>query len=1629
MATTFVEYTGDGNATKQFTFPSLQESDVKVRVDGVLKTTSTHYNITGYTTTGGGNVVFTSGNIPSSPANIRIYRDTNVDTAKATYTAGSSVKAADLNNNNTQLLYRSQEEQIPNLIHSYDIDASAIETSNIKNDSITSDKIADDQINSEHYVAGSIDLEHMSANSVDSDQYVDGSIDGVHIANDQIDSQHYAAGSIDLEHMSANSVDSDQYVDGSIDRVHISADAIDGTKIADDSINSEHYVDGSVDTQHIANLNVTTAKIDNSAVTTAKILDLNVTRGKLEADIIDSSKLADNSVNSEHYVDGSIDHVHLANDIIDGDNIQDDVVNSEHIAAGALDNEHYAAGSITSDKLNGATVITAAEQGSATTNDTSFLTSAAADARFFNISSGDTIKDGQTFPDNDTTIATTAAINDRIIDIVNDVGGFDIIESEQHFPNTNPQGQAGSAAVLSIKAASTALTPSGTTLTISNGNLANNANITITGVTSTIPSGFGFIVESTATLHTYTFHRLVPKATEVTTVAGISSNITTVATNIADVNAVAADASDIGIVAADGTDIGLVAGSISNVNTTAGSIGNVNTTAGSIANVNTVAGSIGNVNTTATNIASVNNASANINSINNFGDQYQVAANNPSTDGGGNSLAAGDLYFNTSANSLKVYTGNAWVDGVTATGNFATTTGNTFTGDNRYNDNVKALFGTGSDLEIYHNGNDSVIDDVGTGDLKIRNSGANKLTVNGAGIIVGGNITVSGTVDGRDVAADGVSLDSIEQGNIETNVTNGNIKLIPDGTGVVEVKGAGGADGTLQLNCSANSHGIKLKSPPHSAAASYTLTFPNTDGNNHQLLKTDGSGQLSWTTISDSNVSSSAAIAGTKISPDFGSQNIETTGYIEITSTVPSLFLMDSNNNPDYVVRNLNGSFSIRDYTSSADRFTISSGGQANVYNNLNVENTNPKIFLTDTDNNSDFHIANTNGTLIFYDETNSANRFLIHSSGTGTFNGNLNVDAGLDVTGNITVTGTVDGVDLQTLNTAVSANTAKVTNATHTGDVTGATSLTIANNAVTTAKIADEAVTLAKLPHGTSSNDGKFLRANNGADPTFETVDLSAYAPLTGASFTGTINAFGGILLGSNDTIKFDSDDQDTNHISFKGPTSLSSTVTYTLPEDGSNGQFLKTNGSGVLSFDTVNTDLVSDTSPQLGGTLDGNGNTANFTGNTTSLGLPRGTTAQQPSASSTEGHIRYDNDDNVVYYSNGTSWIKIAAVTPSLSSVSGNIYLTQATTLTLTGENFLTANLIVNFSQSSDNINVDVTVTPSSQTSATVAVPASVYNNVSAGNAVTIKVTNSDQIQSNGVNKTASALPSGGTITNSGSYRIHTFTSSGTFTNPLSSLPVDFLVIAGGAGGSASFGGGGGAGGYRTSVGTSGGNSSSESSITIGANSSTTITVGGGGAGGAGSVSVQPRGGNGSDSSIGSTIVSTGGGTGGSYRSYTTYSAGVSGGSGGGGGSSEVQTSHSGGSGTSGQGTAGGYGLGRQGYLAGGGGGAGGGGNNAVANSTAGNGGSGLSNSITGSSVTRAGGGGGAGYGYANGTGDGSGGSGGGGSANTQSSSSAAGTAGTVNTGSGGGGGSYDAGAGGQGGSGIVVLRYTLP
>ena len=275
-----------------------------------------------------------------------------------------------------------------------------------------------------------------------------------------------------------------------------------------------------------------------------------------------------------------------------------------------------------------------------------------------------------------------------------------------------------------------------------------------------------------------------------------------------------------------------------------------------------------------------------------------------------------------------------------------------------------------------------------------------------------------------------------------------------------------------------------------------------------------------------------------------------------------------------------------------------------------------------------------------------------------------------------------------------------------------------------------------------------------------------------------------------------------------------------------------------------------------------------------------------------------------------------------------------------------------------------------------------------------------------------------SGGNIIDyDGTYWIHTFLSSGTFT-PQVGLTCDYLVVAGGGGGgtflgSTMSGGGGGAGGFRSTVTATGGGGTLESALSLLTATNYAVTVG---AGGSGTLTgnVQPT--NGSNS-IFSTITSTGGGYGAAAADNGSF--GLSATTGGSGGGASTNASYIKADGTANQGFGGGTGNTTDGTVAnrgaGGGGGAGAVGNNG-SNTAGGAGGAGVASSISGSSVTRGGGGGGARY---NGS-AGAGGSGGGGAGGSNS----VGTSGTANTGGGGGAGS-NANAG-NGGSGVVIIRY---
>ena len=309
----------------------------------------------------------------------------------------------------------------------------------------------------------------MSANSVDSDQYVDGSIDTAHIGNAQVTGAKIASETINHGNLAANSVtgakiandsvDSSAYVDGSIDHEHLSTDCVDGDNIQDDVINSEHIAAGAVDLEH----------------------------------------MSANSVDSDQYVDGSIDHVHLSTDCVDGDNIADNSIGVEHIKANA----------VTTSEIADAELTTLASMQSGTASILAGGTALTATLSELNLLDGKSIVTSISGSSTNVQIPTAKAVDDRVTDLVTDVGGFRPIANETSFPATNPDPDDNAGTIVSVKALANAITSNGSGVaTIANGAGSGNT-VTINGLanSTTYAAGVGLILETTSTLHTYTFHR------------------------------------------------------------------------------------------------------------------------------------------------------------------------------------------------------------------------------------------------------------------------------------------------------------------------------------------------------------------------------------------------------------------------------------------------------------------------------------------------------------------------------------------------------------------------------------------------------------------------------------------------------------------------------------------------------------------------------------------------------------------------------------------------------------------------------------------------------------------------------------------------------------------------------------------------------------------------------------------------------------------------------------------------------------------------------------------------------------------------------------------------------------------
>ena len=509
MAQTVETYTGDGS-TKLYSipFPYIESTDVKVKIDGTLTTAFTFANAT--------QLEFTTA--PANGNKILIFRQTDDSAAKKEFSAGSALKADDLNANTKQALFINQE------------------STNQAASTLGATFVGDVEFGFGNVIKfeGASDDAHETTLTV-TDPTADRTLSLPNVSGVLVSTGD--TGTINSAMILNGTIESGDIKNGTIVNDDISSTAnIANTKIADGllkstlTINSSNIVDGSIVNADInASADIQGSKLLNDSVTLDKL-----GAGALPTDIsINSSNIVDRSIVDGDIAQGTLDNRYFTEVELNSGQLNNLYYTETELNNGQLNNLYYTETELNNGQLNNLYFTETELLNGAL--DGRYYTETEAEAKFLRQDSSETIASGATWSNSDAFVATTAAINARIIDLVDDVGGFTVITDEKNFPNSNPQGSTGQAAILSIGSLTASYTPSGTTVTIANGTVG-NSTVTITGVPSVLPQGFGILIESTSTLNTYTFHRLVPKATEITTVAANATAVATAATNVADIN-------------------------------------------------------------------------------------------------------------------------------------------------------------------------------------------------------------------------------------------------------------------------------------------------------------------------------------------------------------------------------------------------------------------------------------------------------------------------------------------------------------------------------------------------------------------------------------------------------------------------------------------------------------------------------------------------------------------------------------------------------------------------------------------------------------------------------------------------------------------------------------------------------------------------------------------------------------------------------------------------------------------------------------------------------------------------------------------------------------------------------------
>jgi hypothetical protein len=416
-----------------------------------------------------------------------------------------------------------------------------------------------------------------------------------------------------------------------------------------------------------------------------------------------------------------------------------------------------------------------------------------------------------------------------------------------------------------------------------------------------------------------------------------------------------------------------------------------------------------------------------------------MADASPTTDVQGNALQTGAFYYDTGAGSntvgLYVYNGSAWVystnyNNVTAPYSLAQDLA-TNSHDISFGDNAKAQFGAGNDLQIYHNGSHSYVRDNGTGHLFIQ----------GQETIISGN--TSGNWNAKFVDnGDSVFYHSTNGEKLKVTSTGidvtGAIKAIESGDNAsITMRGFNSStdSGLASLFSGRSEFGGLIESGANGQLVVGVRNNDDSDGfsvvsgGNHpeymddnvydtELFTVRSNGKVGIGTASPENTLTVGDTEGSSINQD-------ATVGIKCNANHKGIMLQENSGAEQWSIGVGEGgslkfydsavatpAVTFEDVTGNVGIGTSNPEKKLHVEGDVRIKSAFPRLYLTDTDNNSDYSIINANGQFGIYDDTNATYRMVIANTsgnvgiGTSSPSDKLHVSTGTDIdAGNIAFT------------------------------------------------------------------------------------------------------------------------------------------------------------------------------------------------------------------------------------------------------------------------------------------------------------------------------------------------------------------------------------------------------------------------------------------------------------------------------------------------------------------------------------------------------------------------------------------------------------------------------------------------